>query len=833
MSNDSFTSVFGAGTGAMHPASGGMPSFSGGGGNTATEVEQLSSNLSSQIEYNNTLLQQLQSLEQAQLASQQGSQDRQLAFRKQHADLTATKDENARLTVENGHLNKTVAQLRDESTNLSTEIRSYSRKLEEAGRELSKLRDDLNRANEERSSLIAKNDVLSRQIGTLESSNHSLHSDAHARLTDLQLGRDQAVKESQQLSVQNSGLANEIQALQHNLQSSQASLDSALHNLSNERTKTMQLEQRLASLETEQNNLMHNDLRNEEKNRQFEKFLAEKREEINKISAENKMLTQRITHLERERDDLNVRLTSEHAISNEKEQELLRYRNLQSANETNFHAQVTSLQEREGALKRDVESEREERRNVTREWENKYQQLRESESNERRRIEEQAQILLHNVNAQLTQARNEGEHVSNLLRAAQREKAEVLSAWNSEREQHEQRFRDKMHTHENEANHWANREKELIAAFNSNVSKYDALLNISNERGEQATHVLSLTHEELHHLARHISDQESTIKSVVSELNTCRNVLHGFMADVHAQSETEQRELSSLLQQLMDMSRANVKLSDALRLSEISAEEERALRLTAEEELSRAQTQVHEHSLRANQAEERSLEAHRATLDASNRENTELRAELRERNRQIEECSVQLNMGAAARRALQEDNAALTRQLSDVQSKWSARVSQMEEQLTTQNKQLAALSNERDASSNERNVAQHTLQNMHRESTSTISRLQGEVRALTSKLKEIESEKTEGTSALKGQVHSLTESLKKFQQQLAQTQSLLLVVQEQRKNLQSDNAALRQELDGLYRGQRDGTQAIQKAQTLQAEVEALQRQIRILEDRKV
>jgi len=54
-------------------------------------------------------------------------------------------------------------------------------------------------------------------------------------------------------------------------------------------------------------------------------------------------------------------------------------------------------------------------------------------------------------------------------------------------------------------------------------------------------------------------------------------------------------------------------------------------------------------------------------------------------------------------------------------------------------------------------------------------------------------------------------------------------VQEQRKNLQTDNTALRAELDQLYRTQQSGTG--QAEASLRAQIDDLQRRNRMLEDK--
>lgn len=84
----------------------------------------------------------------------------------------------------------------------------------------------------------------------------------------------------------------------------------------------------------------------------------------------------------------------------------------------------------------------------------------------------------------------------------------------------------------------------------------------------------------------------------------------------------------------------------------------------------------------------------------------------------------------------------------------------------------------------ERDNLHKALTQLQEESSARISQLEQEIHLLTAKLRQTGEDETQTVSKMRSQQQALQESLRKFQSQLAQTQSLLMVVQEQRKNLQ-------------------------------------------------
>ena len=87
------------------------------------------------------------------------------------------------------------------------------------------------------------------------------------------------------------------------------------------------------------------------------------------------------------------------------------------------------------------------------------------------------------------------------------------------------------------------------------------------------------------------------------------------------------------------------------------------------------------------------------------------------------------------------------------------------------------------------------LQSLDRDSATLLQQQEEKLQDLEEKFSNKSQESQRSIASYQAQVQNLTEGLKKFQQQLAQTQALLGVVQQQRQALQSDNNQLRADLD--------------------------------------
>ena len=179
----------------------------------AQELEQLSDQLSSQIEYNNTLLEQLQALERQQLVSQQGVQDRQQALRASHAEIEQLRSESAGLRAELLSVQRQFRAAQDENVSVRDEVHNSRSEIEQLRRDCSRLRDENALLKEERISLQDKTDTLSRQVSLfsiccctdifqnsqMSATHQTFQSDAQSRITELQLARDTALQEVAEL----------------------------------------------------------------------------------------------------------------------------------------------------------------------------------------------------------------------------------------------------------------------------------------------------------------------------------------------------------------------------------------------------------------------------------------------------------------------------------------------------------------------------------------------------------------------------------------------------------------------------------------------------------
>lgn len=130
--------------------------------------------------------------------------------------------------------------------------------------------------------------------------------------------------------------------------------------------------------------------------------------------------------------------------------------------------------------------------------------------------------------------------------------------------------------------------------------------------------------------------------------------------------------------------------------------------------------------------------------------------------------------------ALQEDNTIVNQELADTTAKNATRIHELEAQVADSEVSLRQLRASHDAAVQER----ERLQTKVTETSSVIRQYEDRVAMLEDARKS--TGKAEGAKVKQYamQIHSLSDSLSKMESQLRQTQSLLVVVQEQRKTLQ-------------------------------------------------
>ena len=155
----------------------------------------------------------------------------------------------------------------------------------------------------------------------------------------------------------------------------------------------------------------------------------------------------------------------------------------------------------------------------------------------------------------------------------------------------------------------------------------------------------------------------------------------------------------------------------------------------------------------------------------------------------------QLEAANAQNVKLQEDNARLSDLMTAAGTKEGARVATLEQQLEATETELRGLITQRDALQAERVM----MQKMMSDTTASVARLQRENQDAADRAKEASAHERDAQRNHDKKMHELTEQLRNYESQLAQMKNLMNIVQEQRRQLQNDNASLRSELDGVLR----------------------------------
>ena len=167
----------------------------------------------------------------------------------------------------------------------------------------------------------------------------------------------------------------------------------------------------------------------------------------------------------------------------------------------------------------------------------------------------------------------------------------------------------------------------------------------------------------------------------------------------------------------------------------------------------------------------------------------------------------QLEASNAQNRSLQQDNDRLNELMSASRSKEGSRLATLEHQLENAESELRSAITQRDALQAERTM----MQKMMSDTTDSVARLQRENRDAAERAREASVKERDAQKSYDRKLADLTETVRDYESQLAQTKNLLNIIQEQRKQLQDDNASLRAELDGILRKSLNGDSSPQHA----------------------
>lgn len=186
------------------------------------------------------------------------------------------------------------------------------------------------------------------------------------------------------------------------------------------------------------------------------------------------------------------------------------------------------------------------------------------------------------------------------------------------------------------------------------------------------------------------------------------------------------------------------------------------------------------------------LEAREASAAEAARASTAVNEDLRA---EVDRLKSALEKSNRTHVALQEDGARISSELAETQAKHAARVAAMDAQIGGLQASLRGMTAQVEGLGEERAKLAATVE----QQAAIIDALRRENRALAGTNDQQGEATKAAVTAYSAQVAALTEGMRKLEAQHKQTQSLLSVVQDQRRTLQEANAQLRAELDERYR----------------------------------
>lgn len=408
---------------------------------------------------------------------------------------------------------------------------------------------------------------------------------------------------------------------------------------------------------------------------------------------------------------------------------------------------------------------------------------------------EEIQLVRRSAEEQHAAQQADISQLHELVTMLRNEKANQARTFDEERTAYDRKVSELTHRNTLGSASAEKLEAELKA---ENASLRAAVANVQQEVGaKDERHLAMLT--ALQGALRQLQANADASKADFATLVAATRSLHAHIGDALGGQQAPMQQWYEEVQRgflyLMDIAenakKASGEANDRLRGCEVALEEARSRGLMLEEAISRAE---HDLAARNNRLSElgalleaRELGAHEAS-QASAAVIEDLQAELGR-------VKASLDKSNRAQVALQGESAKLASELADFQARSAARVAALDEQNASLSGSVRTLTVQVEGVAEEKAKLSAEIDSQ----AQTIEALRRQLRAVQSAAEQNNDTAKATLVAYAAQVSSLSEGMKKMDGQLKQTQSLLAVVQEQRRTLQENNVALRAELDERYK----------------------------------
>lgn len=748
------------------------------------ELSALAEQLSNQLEYNNTLLEQMQDLEEMQLAGQRELQTKQDQLRhaiQTNENLTADLHEAKRkLKITQEIADSMSEQCREARMEANAIKRQHenSNKSHEEGKKL------LKNLSDECASLKAQ---LKKATQDLQDAEENHEQDR----VDMYHQNDVLKQSYEALSVE----AAELRAKVVPLESEKRRLKEHILALGNSLEETGQKYKDEAELrskaEKKVKDLMHSGEIMRDKHREMQFAVQQANGKVEATKESVKQLEAQVDHLEEQLADNDKKITklSQQLQNSNKDKESLEQELEQMGNELVVQAKQRQLdQERWSAKLMAAKSEMEQAAQESKSNAESFAleaQRRAAEAIESQRLTEEKYLSVQ----------SECGELHSLIQQAQISQQSSLESWEAQQEELENTIADLEHKLELSGEEIEHVHDTMMREREEAEQQMMALRKEMSNRGQRAVEMLETMQHAIKRQKEDSIANREHVREVVAQFSVLGAFCEQLWQKTHPPLEGWKGELSTVLTKMVKKikeGRDEIEdYRDDVRRAQLAKEEERSKSLMLEESVSRLEHEIATKDNNVKDAETRAKEK----LDSQKNKIDGLLKDRHDLELRLQRLQQSLDAATSQARTLQHSNYNIQTSLGDSSAKQSALKQEVHGKLNEVTSQLKRVTQERDEEQNKREELQRTLDAM-KASIDEANTIKEQSKA------EMERQKKEMEEALERHNAAMNKAgttSGHYQHQLKQTQDLLKVVQAQRTELQTQNKLLRSELDEAYK----------------------------------
>mmetsp|Transcript_9108 Transcript_9108/g.13709 ORF Transcript_9108/g.13709 Transcript_9108/m.13709 type:complete len:805 (-) Transcript_9108:229-2643(-) len=756
------------------------------------ELQALADQLSTQLDYNNTLLEHMRSLEEMQLAGQRelvAKQDQVKQLTSMNEELHAELHESKRkLKITQEIADSMSKQCRD----ARVEANSLKREAENAAKSYQDGKDLLKELTEERAR-------LQQELKKAEDDLHQAEENAEQERMDLLHQNDILRQSHEALSLEAAELRSKVipieaekKSLKDHVLSLARSLEETIKRCEEETETRLQAEKRIKDM-THAMDALRDKHREMQYNVQQANGKADASgEAVKQLQAQVDSLDDQLRASEDKITTLTQALQQSTRDKDSLEQELE-----QMGNELVAHAKQRQMDQDRWAKKlANAQKEMEHAAQETKAHAEEFameSQRRATEAIEAQRQAEEKYLAIQ----------NECGELHSLIQQTQIDHQAALEAWEAQQEELEAQIADLERRLELSGEEVENVHSILVADREKAQQVIRAIRAEMIQRGERYVAMLGTLQTAIKRLKEDSIGSREYVREVVAQFAVLGAFCEQLWEKTHPPLEAWKVELAAAFKKLVTKFRGLKETiedtKDDVRRAQLAKEEERSKTLMLEENVSRLEHELSASDMRIKDAENKGsdkLAQQKQKIDNLMKERADM--ELR-----LQRLQQSLDAATSQARNLQLSNHSIQTSLGDSSAKHSAVKQEVQGKLNQMAAQLKRATQERDQQAKVAEELQHKLDEMQA-GISSANSLAEQTKA------DVEKQRAENEAIAARHASAMAAvqaTTSQYQEQLKQTQELLKVVQAQRSELQIQNQKMRTELDRYLESEKQGSES--------------------------